>query len=171
MSHRVDIRYAMFPQDQDVVRRLFGDYAASLGISLAFQAFDEELDTLPGAYVPPAGRLLLAWQEGCAVGCVALRPLEQGVCEMKRLYVSPAARATGLGRRLAGRICGEATAAGYFRMRLDTLASMTAARRVYESLGFREIAPYCFNPFPDAVFLELDLPEADDRARCEKPAT
>jgi GNAT superfamily N-acetyltransferase len=157
MTRGDDIRPAVLPRDLDVVRRLFADYAASLGFSLAFQLFDEEHDALPGAYAPPAGRLLIAWPEGRAAGCVALRPLQAGLCEMKRLYVCPAERATGLGRRLAERICVEARTAGYRRMRLDTLASMAAARRLYASLGFREIAPYCFNPFPDAVFLELDL--------------
>ena len=154
-----DIIPAEFPQDLDCVQALFRDYAASLDISLAFQDFDSELLGLPGDYVPPAGRLLLAWQASEAVGCVALRPLEGEMCEMKRLYVSPRARAGGLGRLLAGRICSEARSAGYRRMRLDTLPSMSAARRVYASLGFRPIPPYCYNPVPDAVFLELDLSE------------
>src|SRR5690606_13192278 len=112
-----DIRPAEVPRDLDLVRSLFRDYAASIGISLDFQDFDAELDGLPGDYAPPRGRLLLAWQEGEAIGCVALRPLEPEVCEMKRLYVGPAARASGLGRRLAVRICEEARAAGYSRMR------------------------------------------------------
>jgi len=153
----IQINPAALPQHLDLVRRLFRDYAASLPVSLDFQDFDSELAALPGDYQPPGGRLLLAWHEDQAVGCVALRPLERGICEMKRLYVTPAARATGLGRRLAERICSEARAAGYLRMRLDTLASMSVARRVYRSLGFRGIDPYCFNPLPDAVFLELDL--------------
>ena len=154
-----DITPAVFPRDMGSVLALFRDYAASLDISLAFQDFDFELLNLPGDYAPPAGRLLLAWQASEAVGCVALRPLESGTCEMKRLYVSPRARAGGLGRLLAGRICNEARSAGYRRMRLDTLPSMAAARRVYASLGFRPIPPYCYNPVPDAVFLELELLE------------
>lgn len=161
----IEINPAVVPQHLPLVRRLFRDYAASLDISLDFQDFDTELAGLPGDYQPPAGRLLLAWHEDQAVGCVALRPLEPGVCEMKRLYVTPAARATGLGRRLAERICGEARAASYSCIRLDTLASMSAARRVYQSLGFREIGPYCFNPSPDAVFLELDLGLEPDQGR------
>jgi ribosomal protein S18 acetylase RimI-like enzyme len=152
-----DIRPAEGPHHLANVRRLFRDYADALGISLDFQDFDAELAQLPGDYAPPQGRLLLAWQADEAVGCVALRPLDEGICEMKRLYVSPAARATGLGRRLAQRICDEARAAGYERMRLDTLSTLTAARRLYEGLGFRPIPPYCFNPIPDAIFLELDL--------------
>lgn len=158
-----EIKSAEFPRDLDAVRGLFRDYADSLGISLEFQSFEAELAGLPGDYAPPRGRLLLAWQAGRAVGSVALRPLEPDICEMKRLYVSPAARATGLGRQLASRICDEARAAGYRRMRLDTLATMSAARRVYEALGFRPIDPYCFNPFPDAVFLERDLTRAAEQ--------
>lgn len=152
-----DIRPAAMPGHLQDVRRLFRDYAASLDISLDFQDFESELAGLPGAYAPPVGRILLAWRDGEALGCVALRPLEPGTCEMKRLYVGPGARGGGLGRLLAGAICAEARAAGYRRMRLDTLASMSAARHLYGSLGFRPIPPYCFNPFPDAVFLELDL--------------
>jgi ribosomal protein S18 acetylase RimI-like enzyme len=155
----IDIRPAELPADLERVRSLFRAYAASLDISLAFQDFDSELANLPAEYAPPQGRLLLAWQGSQAVGCVALRPLGDVVCEMKRLYVSPVARSGGLGHRLASRICAEARSAGYRRMRLDTLPSMAAARRVYESLGFRPIAPYCFNPVPDAVFLEADLEE------------
>ena len=152
-----DIRPAEGPRHLDLLRGLVRAYAASIGVSLDFQDFDAELEGLPGDYAPPRGRLLLAWQEGEAIGCVALRPLEPGVCEMKRLYVSPAARASGLGRRLAVRICEEARAAGYSRMRLDTLSTMTAALRLYESLGFRPIPAYYFNPIPGAVYLELDL--------------
>jgi len=158
-----DIRPAEFPQHLAIVQALFRDYASSLDISLDFQDFDSELLGLPGHYAPPEGRLLLAWRAGEAVGCVGLRPLEGGVCEMKRLYVSPRARASGLGRQLAEHICAQAHVAGYSRMRLDTLPSMSAARRVYESLGFRAIPPYCFNPVPGAVFLELDLSEGSQR--------
>ena len=152
-----DIRPAEGPRHLDLLRGLFRAYAASIGVSLDFQDFDAELEGLPGDYAPPRGRLLLAWQEGEAIGCVALRPLEPEVCEMKRLYVGPAARASGLGRRLAVRICEEARAAGYSRMRLDTLSTMTAALGLYESLGFRPIPAYYFNPIPGAVYLELDL--------------
>ena len=152
-----DIRPAEGPRHLDLLRGLFRAYAASIGVSLDFQDFDAELEGLPGDYAPPRGRLLLAWQEGEAIGCVALRPLEPEVCEMTRLYVGPAARASGHGRRLAVRICEEARAAGYSRMRLDTLSTMTAALGLYESLGFRPIPAYYFNPIPGAVYLELDL--------------
>jgi ribosomal protein S18 acetylase RimI-like enzyme len=156
----IDIRPAEIPHHLDIVRGLFRDYVNALGVSLDFQDFDAELADLPGDYAPPPGRLLLAWQAQEPVGCVALRPLEPGICEMKRLYIKPTVRQTGLGKRLAQRICDEARAAGYERMRLDTLSTMTAALRLYRSLGFREIAPYCYNPLPGAVFLELDLDAA-----------
>ena len=152
-----DIRPAEFPLHLDVVRGLFRDYASALGISLDFQDFDAELAELPGDYAPPRGRLLLAWQAQQPVGCVALRPLADGVCEMKRLYLAPGARRSGLGRALAERICEEGRAAGYERMRLDTLSTMTAALRLYRSLGFHPIPAYYFNPIPGAVYLERDL--------------
>jgi len=144
-------------QDIDPARELFREYAASLGLDLEFQAFSQELATLPGAYAPPRGRLLLAWEGGEAAGCVALRPIEPGICEMKRLYVRPAYRGAGLGRRLAERIVREAREAGYVRMRLDTLPAMAGAQALYQALGFRSIPPYRANPIDGAVFLELTL--------------
>lgn len=156
-SAAIDIRPAVVPADLPTVKALFSEYAAGLGFDLCFQGFDEELATLPGKYAPPAGRLLLAWRGDEAVGCVALRPLQGGDCEMKRLYVRPAARGMQVGRRLAERICAEARAAGYRRILLDTLPSMSEAVRLYTALGFRPVAPYVFNPIPGALFLGLDL--------------
>jgi putative acetyltransferase len=138
-------------------RRLFEEYAASLDVDLCFQGFQRELDTLPGSYAPPAGRLLVARQDGEVAGCIALRPLDPGICEMKRLYVRPAFRGSGLGRMLIDRIIEEARSIGYRQMRLDSLPSMIPAIGLYRRLGFRDIPSYGKNPVDGAVFLELPL--------------
>ena len=140
-----------------IVRRLFEEYAAALEVDLGFQDFEEELAGLPGEYTRPAGGLLLGFEGAEPVGCVAFRPLEPGVAEMKRLYVRPAARGGGWGRRLAERAVSDVRDTGYQRMRLDTLPAMRSAQGLYLALGFVEIAPYRHNPVPGARFLELDL--------------
>lgn len=139
------------------VRELFQEYADWLNFDLCFQDFDRELASLPGAYAPPEGRLLLAIIGGEAVACVALRKWSLETCEMKRLYVRPAFRGQGIGKGLAMMIVGEARLIGYERMRLDTVPSMTTAIGLYESLGFREIEPYRDNPIEGAKFMELIL--------------
>jgi ribosomal protein S18 acetylase RimI-like enzyme len=153
----IEIRPARLPSDVDEVRRLFREYAEGLGFDLGFQGFDEELATLPGKYAPPEGLILLARDDAEAVGCVAFRPIDQGACEMKRLFVQPRARGSELGRRLAERVCVEARAAGYDRISLDTVPTMSAAIALYRSLGFRERAPYVFNPIEGAIFLSREL--------------
>ena len=140
------------------VRELFLEYAQSLGFSLCFQNFDKELASLPGDYVPPAGRLLLTEYEGKLAGCVALHKLDDDVCEMKRLYLRPLFRGKGLGRALADLIIAEARTIGYERMRLDTVEPvMKDAVAMYRRLGFKEIAPYCTNPIAGALYMELLL--------------
>jgi GNAT superfamily N-acetyltransferase len=156
----IEIRPARFPDDADLVRRLFREYADGLGVDLCFQDFGSELRDLPGRYAPPRGRLLLAWQAGEAVGCVALRGLDDARCEMKRMYVRPSGRGTGAGRRLAEAVIGEARAAGYRSVCLDTLPTMTAAHALYASLGFGPIGPYTFNPVEGTKFLGLELAPA-----------
>ncbi len=153
----MSIVFVQSDADLLAARNLFLEYADYLGVDLCFQGFQEELDGLPGAYAPPDGRLLLAVEDSEAVGCVAVRKLGYGICEMKRLYVKPAYRGKGLGRGLAGAVIAEARAIGYTKMRLDSLLSLKEAAALYRSLGFIEVPPYRYNPLPDAVFMEIGL--------------
>lgn len=159
MNPVVQILDANTSEDITAVRRLFEEYAASLGIDLAYQGFAAELAGLPGAYAPPGGRLLLATAGGVPAGCVALRPHDRESCEMKRLYVRPEHQGRGLGRELVVRLIAEASAGGYSTMLLDTLPSMHGAQRLYASLGFVRRAPYFPSPIDGNVFMELRLPD------------
>jgi ribosomal protein S18 acetylase RimI-like enzyme len=152
------IRPIASAHDLATARTLFREYADSIGVDLCFQDFETELATLPGAYRPPAGALLLAERDGEAAGCVALRPLEPpAVAELKRLYVRPSARGAGLGAALTEAVLVRAREAGYARIRLDTLPTMATAQGLYRRLGFREVAPYRPNPIPGALYMECDL--------------
>jgi len=152
-----EIILAKTPADVAEIRKLFREYAASLDFDLCFQDFHAELGKLPGDYAPPSGRLLLAVVDNLAAGCVALRRLSEDVSEMKRLYVRPQFRGLAIGKQLAEAIIREGREAGYRAMRLDTLASMEAARKIYRSLGFVEIEAYRYNPIEGAVYMEMIL--------------
>jgi putative acetyltransferase len=140
------------------VRELFLEYANSLGFSLCFQGFDQELAGLPGKYAPPQGRLLLAELSGKPAGCVALHPLQPEIAEMKRLYVRPEFRGKGVGIALMNAILREAKKIGYQRLRLDTIQPlMSDAIAMYRRFGFYEIAPYRPNPIAGTLYMELAL--------------
>ena len=155
---RLTMRQAELPAHIAQARELFLEYAESLGFSLCFQSFDQELAGLPGDYAPPDGRLLIAEYRGQLAGCVALHKLESTICEMKRLYLRPQFRGKGLGRVLAETVVAEARAIGYRRMRLDTVEPvMPNAVAMYRRLGFVEIEPYRPNPIAGALYMELGL--------------
>ena len=151
------IQQAATREEIAAVRALFEEYAAWLGVNLDFQGFTKELDGLPGLYAPPRGRLLIATIDGAPAGCVAVRPLAENVCEMKRLFVRPAFRGQGLGRELAEKSVTEARAIGYSLMRLDTLPRIKEALQLYESMGFSKCPAYYNTPLAETIFLELKL--------------
>jgi carbonic anhydrase len=141
----------------DVVRTLFREYAAWLDLEAEYRQFERELGDLPGIYGPPRGALLLAWVDGELAGCIAMRPLEADICEMKRLWVRTNFRGQGVGVALARAVMQRAAVSGYGRMRLDTLQHMKAAQALYAALGFRPIAPYNSNPPSQTLFMEARL--------------
>jgi putative acetyltransferase len=155
------LRVPQSSEELSAVRRLFQEYAASLSVDLCFQNFDRELETLPGEYTDPRGALQIAWIDGQAAGCCAMRPIDScdypNACEMKRLFVRPQFRKLGLGRLLAEAILDCARRAGYECLLLDTLDDMESARALYEDLGFEEIPPYYHNPIAGAHYLRVVL--------------
>ena len=153
----VTITQALDAASIAAIRTLFLEYAASLGLDLAYQDFEGEVESLPGDYAQPRGCLLLVREGLEPRACVGVRPLTEDVCEIKRLYVRPEARGSGLGRNLTVAAIEVARAAGYHAMRLDTLLSMTSAHALYHALGFRTITPYRFSPVAGNLFMELVL--------------
>jgi ribosomal protein S18 acetylase RimI-like enzyme len=158
----LEIVQAVTARNIELVRGLLEEYGAwgvAEGIAFPeeYKAFQEQLSNLPGSFGPPDGCLLAAIYDGDAAGCVAMRKLSDDVCEMKRLYVRTKFRRLGIGKALAEAIIEQARGIGYTRMRLDTVASMKAARALYTALGFKEIEPYRYNPLEGAVFMELSL--------------
>lgn len=158
MSHTtLAIHDAQIPEDLPLIRSLFREYAAALGVDLCFQGFETELAELPGRYAQPAGGLWVAMHGAEPAGCVAFRSLDATTAEMKRLYVRPVFRGHGLGRRLVDQVMTAAKESGYLRICLDTLPAMGEAIRLYQQMGFRPIEPYYDNPVPGAMFLGREL--------------
>jgi len=164
MTTPVEITVPRTPADYEAIKALFREYAEQLGFSLAYQDFEKELADFPGKYAAPDGALLLATVDGAAAGTVALRKLDEGICEMKRLYVRPAFRGRrtadgrSIGRALAEDIVAIGRERGYQRLRLDTISGkMRQALSLYRSMGFVEIPPYYASPVPDTAYMELVL--------------
>lgn len=151
------IEQAFFPKDHDDVLAIFREYVKSPTASLDFQEYEAEFAVLPGPYAPPQGRLLLAREGHAVYGCAALRRVDEATCEMKRVYVRPAARGKNLGRLLVEAVLAKAKAIGYSRICLDVLPEFTAAQQLYASLGFEPAPPVSFNPVPGTKFLALAL--------------
>ncbi len=154
----IKIIQAETPEQTEEARKLFREYEAWLGLNLCFQNFDAEVANLPDKYAAPDGRLFLAFSGGKPAGCIALRKLEEGVCEMKRLFVKEDFRGLGIGIKLIEKLIGEARLIGYKTLRLDTYPpKMGKAVGIYESCGFREIPAYYHNPYGDSLYMEKDL--------------
>ncbi len=153
----VDLRLARFPGDLGEVVSIFREYVASPTVDLGFQDYESEFAALPGKYAEPAGRILLAWLHGAVVGCAALRPVDARTCELKRVYVRPAARGRNVGRAMVERMIDEARRQGYSTMCLDVLPEFEAAQQLYRTLGFVPGPAVSYNPVPGTKFLALSL--------------
>ena len=153
----IRITEALWPEDRAPIAHLMREYVEVLEADISFQDFESECADLPGKYARPEGVVLLAWASDEAVGIVANRPLERRICEMKRLYVLPRFRGTGLRRLLVEELVRDAKSHGYRRMVLDTLTSMRPAQAVYSAMGFQPIPAYYDNPLPGVVYMALDL--------------
>jgi putative acetyltransferase len=153
----IRITEAVWPEDRAPIARLMREYVEALETDISFQDFETEYASLPGKYARPEGVVLIAWTADEAVGMVAYRPLERRICEMKRLYVLPRFRGTGLGRLLVEELVRDARSHGYRRMVLDTLPSMRPAQAVYSALGFQPIPAYYDNPLPGVIYMALEL--------------
>ncbi|MDI9880733.1 GNAT family N-acetyltransferase [Flectobacillus longus] len=146
-------------QELAIVQELFEEYSLELGIDLCFQNFEQELQTLSKVYATPKGCIIILYHEQHPAGCVALKPIAEGVCEMKRLYIRPAFRGLKYGKKLAQELVSFAYKAGYSTMKLDTLTTLTDAIRLYRSMQFVETAPYVYNPLDNVLYFELNLIE------------
>ncbi|PLK42886.1 GNAT family N-acetyltransferase [Emticicia sp. TH156] len=154
---KISVEKISTPEDLEAIKGLFREYEKLLGVSLCFQNFEEELALLPAKYAEPEGSIFLALVNGNPAGCVALWKLEEGVCEMKRLYVRPVYQGIGLGKKLALTVLDEAAKKGYRKMKLDTLKRLAAANKLYHALQFTETQPYNYNPEGDVAYFEKDL--------------
>ncbi len=154
---KIEIKKIATNQDLEDIKQLFREYQRFLQVDLCFQDFEKELVQLPAKYTEPEGAIFLAKVDGQPAGCVALWKLEEGICEMKRLYVKPEFQGLGLGKQLTEIIMEEAKNKGYKTMKLDTLKRLQAANYIYHTLGFAEIKPYNFNPEVDVVYFEKEL--------------
>ncbi|HMM79899.1 MAG TPA: GNAT family N-acetyltransferase [Pyrinomonadaceae bacterium] len=154
----IELIYAEAHASIEDARKIFREYEQWLGLDLCFQNFEEEMRSLPGKYAPPDGRLILAYKDGEIAGGIALRKIEEGICEMKRLYLRENVRGGGIGSSLIEKLIEEARKIGYKKMRLDTFPpKMGKAVQLYESHGFYEIPPYYENPYDGVLYMEKAL--------------
>jgi putative acetyltransferase len=154
----MQLEYVKYTIDElEEVRKIFIEYSEFLQVDLCFQNFEKELQTLHQVYSPPQGCIILAKQNDATVGCIALKPIGEGVCEMKRLFVRPEARGVGLGRKLVGELISFARKSSYTTMKLDTVSKLKEAISLYRSFGFVETSPYVYNPLSDVLYFELPL--------------